>query len=1205
MAGSLKKVVCCLHAQVVTFLEEFEDVPGHDAVKQAAKDLLIAVEANFELAAESYHAVVGSGKRGRRKEARQLSKGQLAKKVANLTAPRSRLVADQKRALAAKLNGRINVLWSVRVGLADPNTSSEAVEAWVTEFPPEEARNVSRGSVPRIRDCWVELVKYQNRCMARDMFVQAPDNLVVLIHTQDEANMRVRSSCINLGTDSRVQLPMNARRYSRSPRSSVQVHSMVLAFGSRMMEWHTELQPLERKTAATLATAVIIATEEVMECLVAGVQAPSIRIRFLHLITGDGINTNEAAMRIVLHWFIRQSSFKDVFDYKMACWKCGAHKASLVVKTALCGRRYFEEVIDGDGILGATTRLYKYLVPDYADQFAGRLRSWVVEQLAFEVGEVLPGIRRPDWNMRLLYGQEVLPDRLCDILNVDCRRLVHVCAQGESQEGVRGQLIALLYELNLRCENHPVPTRFWVFGPCVRAMLRWMLLGIPETVLTTETIKPRQENLKRLTAVKAFLRRGGGDLRRACLCLRLTDVGVNLTASKHRRRDGVPKKTGSGAAAEAQLPTMVRLGKGEVQRLTIQELARIVPLLHHDADLNLKEAVLALFVTMTHVLIRFDTFLQFPTSVWLLSEKYNPVGYVEQIERFLVIGKERPECLDVGFSFPLYLAATTCKESGAGHQDHAACLRYLTSPSVQGEILAFVEYAQGTSLDAERQINQDRAVEKKDKVMTCARASRNAILKAYRAGRVKMIQERLSLTATCKREMAMNSRAVAMTEVPEYFQRGRGRLWWEKGISDDVARRMTHAGDQVKLNEYLLDHGDRLRQAAKKRRDVARADRLAAGVGMPITNGEWVKWVEAHSELYEKTMAEATDKRQQAHSGRLKPMDNLASTHRLQPVSPPMQPWVRQIRDSRANFYVLKFGAEHADVLLVYAAGLGPRCYGFALQWARVADQVVCTMDVSKCFSEMTDLETCVRDRGFVDSPSEIRIVDMEISVVGAEIRLAAMVIRELEKPERKSRRQKESAWQGLGEDEDDSCVESLQSSGNESLISQGEDSNDDAECTDEEHEDPDDAESDKTNKHVEETDDVGRTRKRAGENTAGDYKYFTLTRNPQYPNVVMRMKGDKWAKESELGTSALSKTCTFNVYDGDVHADPPEMSMLAARAWMLFRARHRGWHLRNPPRTAWYFREQEKLRSDVARLTLTDKAAAAIGSWAPEVLAG
>ena len=255
-----------------------------------------------------------------------------------------------------------------------------------------------------------------------------------------------------------------------------------------------------------------------------------------------------------------------------------------------------------------------------------------------------------------------------------------VAFSSESESVVRGRLFSLLYDLQLRCENHPVPTRFWLFGPCARSLLRWVLLGIPEDVLSTDTIKPRQENLKRITKVKQFLRRGGGDLRRACLCLRLTDVVLNITAQKHRARDDTVKKRKQESGGEVdQLPTIVRLGMGEVERATINELTDIVPSICHDPALDVNETLHSLFVTTAHTIMRFAEYAGFPTSLWRLSERFNPVGCSVACERFLEIGKKQAQLLDVGFSYPLYLEAVACKSARDDVNDDSACIEFLTS----------------------------------------------------------------------------------------------------------------------------------------------------------------------------------------------------------------------------------------------------------------------------------------------------------------------------------------------------------------------------------------------------------------------------------------------------------------------------------------------------------------------------------------------
>ena len=82
------------------------------------------------------------------------------------------------------------------------------------------------------------------------------------------------------------------------------------------------------------------------------------------------------------------------------------------------------------------------------------------------------------------------------------------------------------------------------------------LIGIPGSVFQTDTVQMRASSCKRLTLFKRFYGDVGSqtDLRRACLCLRLTTLAVSLTA----------KESGIVKAGEADVPTLVRLAQQEV-----------------------------------------------------------------------------------------------------------------------------------------------------------------------------------------------------------------------------------------------------------------------------------------------------------------------------------------------------------------------------------------------------------------------------------------------------------------------------------------------------------------------------------------------------------------------------------------------------------------------------------------------------------------
>ena len=166
MAANIGRQARALHHQASQYAELLHNERGYEKTQAALQTLLDALGQDFDLAAEGYHASQRAGKQGTSKAGRLFTKGQLARKVRHLSTSRASIMKQQKEFIAGRFAGRINVMWAVRVGLADPNTSSESVEAWVTEFPPNETKNVSGGSVPRRRDCWVELVKYQNRQIA-------------------------------------------------------------------------------------------------------------------------------------------------------------------------------------------------------------------------------------------------------------------------------------------------------------------------------------------------------------------------------------------------------------------------------------------------------------------------------------------------------------------------------------------------------------------------------------------------------------------------------------------------------------------------------------------------------------------------------------------------------------------------------------------------------------------------------------------------------------------------------------------------------------------------------------------------------------------------------------------------------------------------------------------------------------------------------
>lgn len=85
-----------------------------------------------------------------------------------------------------------------------------------------------------------------------------------------------------------------------------------------------ELQPLLRKDAATIATALKSIVVDVLKT------RPSTcpKMKVIHMVTGDGIATNAAACRRLFH----SLAADERITYRLMVWCCATHQANLVVQ---------------------------------------------------------------------------------------------------------------------------------------------------------------------------------------------------------------------------------------------------------------------------------------------------------------------------------------------------------------------------------------------------------------------------------------------------------------------------------------------------------------------------------------------------------------------------------------------------------------------------------------------------------------------------------------------------------------------------------------------------------------------------------------------------------------------------------------------------------------------------------------------------------
>ncbi len=117
---------------------------------------------------------------------------------------------------------------------------------------------------------------------------------------------------------------------------------------------------------------------------------------------------------------------------------------------------------------------------------------------------------------------------------------------------------------------------------------------------------------------------------------------------------------------------------------------------------------------------------------------------------------------------------------------------------------------------------------------------------------------------------------------------------------------------------------------------------------------------------------------------------------------------------------------------------------------------------------------------------------------------------------------------------------------------------------------------------------------------------YFTLSRNPMFPDAKIRIV-PRWATTSEMGATSMSRTAVIKHYDED--ETRPTRTFLVLRAWMIHRAQLHSWSRAKPSRQLWLDRECACLRTDIEDLSVDGggtgsvQADALIRQWAPSVL--
>ena len=148
---------------------------------------------------------------------------------------------------------------------------------------------LSHSYIIRARDAFVEMLKYVSANHVKAAVVAEHPQPIFVTHIHDEASMRFRSFDKDANND-------------RGLYSKIQNNAVTVSIGATNIEWPTELQPLASKDGQTLATAMLEVMENLLAPMRAGVAASPDAGRYVvHLLIGDGVNTNENAAKKLLH----------------------------------------------------------------------------------------------------------------------------------------------------------------------------------------------------------------------------------------------------------------------------------------------------------------------------------------------------------------------------------------------------------------------------------------------------------------------------------------------------------------------------------------------------------------------------------------------------------------------------------------------------------------------------------------------------------------------------------------------------------------------------------------------------------------------------------------------------------------------------------------------------------------------------------------
>ena len=796
---------------------------------------------------------------------------------------------------AAKVaGGRLSDECFVRVFLASPVVTGRALSQAFRDILGPEGAVVSRPSMEGIRDAWVEIYKPMVLKTCAEMVAEGLEAArqegrafapVIFLHCQDEFDARLRSGD-----------PRDGPKMPRRGRASkVQQHVLRLVVGHRERDIPSELEALGDKTAGTLATSFERVLRRLVELLPlstqsassiaasSSVEPPRRRLRtatgpdiwVVHILVGDGINTNEAAAKLLWSCVASVPLGRGV-RYFLILVKCATHQVALSAKAAVEGVP--TKIAGGElhkSLVGTAVRLYKYILCDYFEEVCSAVHVWVdrtLEVLPAASCGADPNCQQQTVALRELYTEHVLPDGMLALFNNGLQRMTHVLAVGRVPANERPRLVNEFTQWHVqhlaRVDACPCPSRFFTFRGATDRMLAMHLVGFPINALSlpATVAAAREESRKRVLRVLSFFRHAEAAqcLRRTALCFQVTGgVEALVTASR---------KT-------TEPPIAVRLLRGAADEVVAHRVSRILGAMPLDPTLDLAAATGAVLGTGADVLIRMEQFKDYPTRIVRLSRKWCPERVDESCNFFLWAS---PEELDVGVGVPLQRLAWE------GRSEMEA-VRWLLSKSVQELIDDIAEQLFFTSIEVERRHAEVKNWNPARKVAHIATVSRNAIILRFarwRAVQTKLLERAAAELNKAKRtswtSLAWKEASVAGRPVGKRFTAARDDACLQAPLSRAEAACLGSIPCANPGPVAIMDLRRRLKDDVTAAQQ--RYDEILATLHVPATRQQWLHWVRTNNVEFQQARKDAPVARRQLNIRVRARPDLPAPAPRMQPV---------------------------------------------------------------------------------------------------------------------------------------------------------------------------------------------------------------------------------------------------------------------------------------------------------------------------------